>query len=199
MTKRETAKKRQARPQSGDEDAQRRRQTQPGRDGRTEERELSRKAKSDSKKHAQLSSVCRSQGRICFCVSVCNRRGGGLCADSRPAVAALAAVCPMRSAVCDRACLVSQRPAPPRVDADAFYFWPALPVGLINSVFAASLTVLRPTNSTLAGKLLGTKGSRGGGYVHGTLQGKGYSKHLDCKLCWNRMSLTSPISCENFL
>lgn len=70
--------------------------------GRTEQRELSRQAKRDSKKHAQLSSVCRSQGRIsvCVCVSVCKRRGGGICADSWPAVAALAAVCPMRSAVC---------------------------------------------------------------------------------------------------
>lgn len=170
-------------------DADRDRQAET--DGRTEQRELSRKAKSDSKKHAQLSSVCRSQGRICVCVSVCSRRGGGLCADSRPAVAALAAVCPMRSAVYDRACLISPRPArlawpclaSPRVDADAFYFWPALPAGLINSVFAASLTVLRPTNSKLAGKLLDTKGSHGRGHVHDTLQGKGYSKHLDCKLC----------------
>lgn len=102
----------------------------------------------------------------------------------------------MRSAVC-RSGL--PRLSLPRVDTDAFYFWPALPAGLINSVFAASLTVLRPTNSKLAGKLLDTKGSRGRGYVHGTLQGKGYAKHLDCKLCCSRMSLTSPISCDDFL
>lgn len=155
--------------------------TQTDRDGqgRTEQRELSRQAKRDSKKHAQLSSVCRSQGRIsvsvCVCVSVCNRHW---------------LLCPMRSAVCRTGsprlalpCPALPRLSLPRVDTDAFYFWPALPAGLINSVFAASLTVLRPTNSKLAGNLLDTKGSRGKGHIHGTLQGKGYAKHLACKLC----------------
>lgn len=103
-----------------DTDGHRRTQTDGQRARRTEQRELSRQAKRDSKKHAQLSSVCRSQGRIsvCVCVSVCKRRGGGICADSWPAVAALAAVCPMRSAVCRSGlprlalpCLASPLPA----------------------------------------------------------------------------------------
>lgn len=177
-----------------DTDGHRRTGTDGQRDRRTEQRELSRQAKRDSKKHAQLSSVCRSQGRIsvCVCVSVCTAcfYCTGCCVSYE--------ICGLQIGLASP-CPALPRLSLPRVDTDAFYFWPALPAGLINSVFAASLTVLRPTNSKLAGKLLDTKGSRGRGYVHGTLQGKGNAKHLDCKLCCSRMSLTSPISCNNFL
>lgn len=54
MTKRETAKKRRARPQSEDEDAQRHRRTQTDRDGRTKgQTDRAKRAKQTGKERQQ--------------------------------------------------------------------------------------------------------------------------------------------------